>query len=77
MSRFATTSVARERLPRLEGDRIQLQQVMLNLINNAVQAMSAAGIESRDLVISSKTDRDGIVVTVRDTGPGLDTIRFT
>jgi C4-dicarboxylate-specific signal transduction histidine kinase len=61
-----------ERLPRLEGDRIQLQQVMLNLINNAVQAMSAAGIESRDLVISSKTDRDGIVVTVRDTGPGLD-----
>jgi len=61
-----------EGLPPLEGDRIQLQQVMLNLINNAVQAMSADGIESRDLVISSKTDRDGIVVSVRDSGPGLD-----
>jgi signal transduction histidine kinase len=42
------------------------------LINNAVQAMSADGIESRDLVISSKTDRAGIVVSVRDSGPGLD-----
>jgi signal transduction histidine kinase len=62
-----------EGLPRLEGDRIQLQQVMLNLINNAVQAMSdAAGVESRDLVISSKTDPDGIVVAVSDSGPGLD-----
>jgi C4-dicarboxylate-specific signal transduction histidine kinase len=61
-----------EGLPRLEGDRIQLQQVMLNLISNAVQAMSADGIESRDLVISSKTDRAGIVVSVRDSGPGLD-----
>ena len=59
-----------EGLPRLEGDRIQLQQVMLNLINNAVQGMSAAGIELRDLAISSKTDRDGIVVTVRDSGLG-------
>jgi signal transduction histidine kinase len=64
-----------EGLPHLEGDRIQLQQVMLNLINNAVQAMSAAGaagIESRVLVISSKTDCDGIVVSIRDSGPGLD-----
>jgi PAS domain S-box-containing protein len=62
-----------EGLPRLEGDRIQLQQVMLNLINNAVQAMSAAEVESRELVIfTSKADRDGIVVAVRDSGPGLD-----
>jgi C4-dicarboxylate-specific signal transduction histidine kinase len=63
-----------EGLPRLEGDRIQLQQVMLNLINNAVQGMSAAGIEPRDLAVSSKTDRDGLVVTVRDSGPGLDPV---
>jgi two-component system, LuxR family, sensor kinase FixL len=62
-----------EGLPRLLGDRIQLQQVMLNLINNAVQAMSAAGVEPRELVIvTSKADRDGIVVAVRDSGPGLD-----
>jgi C4-dicarboxylate-specific signal transduction histidine kinase len=64
-----------EGLPRPEGDRVQLQQVMLNLINNAVQAMSAAEVESRELVIStSETDRDGVVVVVavRDSGPGLD-----
>jgi C4-dicarboxylate-specific signal transduction histidine kinase len=62
-----------EGLPRLTGNRIQLQQVMLNLINNAVQAMSAAGVEPRELFIfTSKTDRDGIVVAVRDSGPGLD-----
>jgi signal transduction histidine kinase len=48
---------------------------MLNLINNGAQAMSAAEVESRELVIStstSKTDRDDIVVAVRDSGPGLD-----
>jgi signal transduction histidine kinase len=62
-----------EGLPRPEGDRVQLQQVMLNLINNAVQAMSATEVESRELVIStSETHCDGIVVTVRDSGPGLD-----
>jgi signal transduction histidine kinase len=62
-----------QELPRLTGDRIQLQQVMLNLINNAVQAMSVAGVEPRELVIfTSKADRDGIVVAVRDSGPGLD-----
>jgi C4-dicarboxylate-specific signal transduction histidine kinase len=62
-----------EGLPRLQGDRIQLQQVILNLITNAVQAMGGAKVESRELVISSrKTDRNGIVVAVRDSGPGLD-----
>ena len=62
-----------EQLPLIEGDRIQLQQVMLNLINNAAQAMSVAGVESRELAIStSKTSRDEIVVAVRDSGPGLD-----
>jgi PAS domain S-box-containing protein len=62
-----------ESLPRVDGDRIQLQQVILNLINNAVQAMSAAEVESRELVIfTSESNRDGIVVAVRDSGPGLD-----
>jgi signal transduction histidine kinase len=62
-----------EGLPLIEGDRVQLQQVILNLINNAVQAMSCVGVESRELLIrTSKTYPDGIVVTVSDSGPGLD-----
>jgi C4-dicarboxylate-specific signal transduction histidine kinase len=66
-----------EGLPLIEGDRVQLQQVMLNLINNAVQAMSTVEIDSRELVIfTGQTDRDGIVVAVRDSGPGLDPANF-
>jgi signal transduction histidine kinase len=62
-----------EGLPLIDADRVQLQQVILNLINNAVHALSCVGVESRELLIrTSKTDRDGIVVTVSDCGPGLD-----
>ena len=59
--------------PIIEGDRVQLQQVMLNLINNAAQAMLTVGAESRELVIcTTKIESNGICVAVRDTGPGLD-----
>ena len=59
-------------LPIVQGDRVQLQQVMLNLIINAVEAMSATSGEQRELLISTeKTGSDGVVVTVRDSGPGL------
>jgi signal transduction histidine kinase len=61
------------RCNQLEFQPPQLEQVMLNLINNAVQAMSRVGVESRKLLIrSSRTDPDDIVVSVSDTGPGLD-----
>jgi signal transduction histidine kinase len=66
-----------EGLPLIEGDRVQLQQVMLNLINNAVQAMSAVGVDARELVIStSKTEPNGVGVAVRDSGAGLDPANF-
>jgi PAS domain S-box-containing protein len=59
-------------LPLIQGDRVQLQQVMLNLIINAVEAMSATSEAKRELVISTgKTELDGVVVAVRDSGPGL------
>jgi PAS domain S-box-containing protein len=62
-----------EGLPRVEGDRIQLQQVILNLILNAVEAMTGLAERARELRISAETDAArGVVVTVRDTGPGLD-----
>jgi PAS domain S-box-containing protein len=59
-------------LPLVSGDRIELQQVMLNLIVNAVEAMSGSDEGSRELVISSEQDgASGVRVAVRDWGPGL------
>jgi signal transduction histidine kinase len=60
-------------LPLILGDRIQLQQVILNLIKNAVEAMSAVSDGPRELLVSSgKNESQGVLVTVRDSGPGLD-----
>ncbi len=59
-------------MPLVFADRIQLQQVMLNLMMNAIEAMTQA-TTARELVISSGADGPkGVVVVVRDSGPGLD-----
>jgi PAS domain S-box-containing protein len=62
-----------EGLPPVQGDRVQLQQVMVNLILNAVQAMSGIGEGARELQISidAVPSEGGVRVGVRDTGPGL------
>ena len=61
-----------EGLPRIFGDRVQLQQVILNLVMNAIEAMSEVGEESRELLIGTgATDLDGVLVTVSDSGSGL------
>jgi len=60
-------------LPPIQADRVQLQQVTLNLIINAVQAMSGASDGVRELLISTGADvPNGVLVSVRDSGPGLD-----
>jgi PAS domain S-box-containing protein len=61
-----------ETLPAIQGDRVQLQQVILNLLINAVEAMSGMSEGLRELLISTaKTDSEGVLVAVRDSGPGL------
>ena len=61
-----------EGLPRISGDRVQLQQVILNLIMNAIEAMSEVTEGSRELLIStSNAESGGALVAVSDTGPGL------
>ena len=54
------------------GDRIQLQQVLLNLILNAAEAMSSVEEGARELLISTEQDEAGALVAVRDSGPGID-----
>jgi C4-dicarboxylate-specific signal transduction histidine kinase len=61
-----------EGLPRVEGDHVQLQQVVLNLVMNAIEAMSMADKDHRELLVSSeKSTSDGVLVAVRDSGPGI------
>jgi PAS domain S-box-containing protein len=60
-------------LPLVQGDRVQLQQVILNLIINAIEAMSGVSGGPRELRISTGIDASNcVLVAVRDSGPGLD-----
>lgn len=62
-----------EGLPPVKGDRIQLQQVLLNLIRNAVDAMRDIDHRRRELAITTaKADADRVIIAVQDSGPGID-----
>jgi PAS domain S-box-containing protein len=56
----------------VHGDRVQLQQVVLNLLLNAVEAMGSVEVEPRDLLISTEQNHKSVLVAVRDSGPGID-----
>jgi PAS domain S-box-containing protein len=65
-----------EALPLIQGDGVQLQQVTLNLIINAIEAMSTSDERSRDLHITTAKSNDGVIVSVRDSGPGVDSTKL-
>ena len=61
-----------EGLPPIPGDRVELQQVILNLILNALEAMSGTSERPHELQIRAGTTESGdVLVAVRDSGPGL------
>jgi signal transduction histidine kinase len=67
-----TRTELHEKLPPLLGDRVQLQQVLVNLILNGIDAMSAVKERPRVLIIRSRTEDAGnVLVEVEDAGTGL------
>ena len=59
-------------LPRVSGDRVLLQQVVINLVMNGIDAMRSVGRGPRQLLIKSARDHDQVSVKVKDSGTGFD-----
>jgi NO-binding membrane sensor protein with MHYT domain len=57
---------------RVRGDRVQLQQVLINLIMNSIDAMRTLTDRPRELLIKSGKQSDGVLVQVQDSGPGME-----
>jgi signal transduction histidine kinase len=72
LQRVAVRLELADDLPPVKGDRVQLQQVILNLLLNASDSMSTVEDRPRELVIATGVDRADVHLSVRDTGIGFD-----
>jgi C4-dicarboxylate-specific signal transduction histidine kinase len=74
--RVSVQALLTEQAAPVEGDRVQLQQVALNLVLNAVEAMGSVEVGPRELLISTERSQvSGVLMAVRDSGPGIDPAR--
>src|SRR5215467_2670777 len=70
---IVTKAALKEGLPRVVADRVQLQQVIFNLVTNAIEAMSSIGAGSRILRLRSEATESGeCIVAIEDSGPGIE-----
>jgi C4-dicarboxylate-specific signal transduction histidine kinase len=60
-------------LPMILGDRVQLQQVIINLVMNGIEAMQSVADRPRELVIRSRQDEAQVLLSVTDCGVGIST----
>ena len=75
--RVSVSRQLKQDLPRVRGDRVQLQQVVLNLIVNGLEAIAKSKDGVRELSISSDAvDGNNVIVAVRDSGEGLEEANF-
>ncbi|QFY63615.1 GHKL domain-containing protein (plasmid) [Rhizobium grahamii] len=72
--RTAVEIIQEEEIPSVPGIKIEMQQVLINLISNAAHAIAAAAAKRRLVTITLKNEHDGehVLISVRDTGNGLD-----
>lgn len=60
------------KLPHVQGNRVQIAQVLINLLRNAIEAMAEANCSQREIRISAKLHKKHVEILVSDTGPGID-----
>ena len=70
--RIAVQADCNERLPLIEGDQVQLHQVLVNLITNAVESMATEDRERMLCIRSEFHDSGSVMVSVEDTGKGVE-----